>query len=151
MSALAHRWQWVASDRAPSLARRAVRRCGLVPAELIGDVLLMVSELVTNAELYGGSPISLTVRADGERVHVEVGDRQPSLMLSARDPDRPHGLEIVASLADQAGIRFSQAGKSAWFDVGGGGALDGGRVGALPLSAAGGNAAVRARDRAPGR
>src|SRR4051794_31083776 len=95
---------------AVSLARAAVRARlesdGALPPERLGDVLLLTSELVTNAIRHGGAAgpddrIRVRVLRRGSRARIEVRDDGPGF---ARPPDRPSadggmGLGLVDRLA----------------------------------------------------
>ncbi|MGI8537605.1 MAG: ATP-binding protein, partial [Mycobacteriales bacterium] len=66
-------------DTAPSCARRRTRELlsqwGL--DHLRDTVLVVVSELVTNAVRHGRPPVSMSFRYDGARLAVGVHDSQP--------------------------------------------------------------------------
>jgi hypothetical protein len=86
------------------------------------DVLLMVSELVTNACLHAPSgPQELRLGWDGARLRVEVVDGSAVVprLSGRRDPARPggHGLLVVDRLASRWGTRPEGAGKSVWLEV----------------------------------
>lgn len=83
-------------------------------------VLLVVSELVTNAVQHGGPPIQLKLVRTGECVLVEVSDSGPGIQLSLtppEDPSRGHGLLIVERISDRWGTRSHRVGKTIWCDV----------------------------------
>ena len=65
---------------APSVARNWLRAvgCGSHGGDLLDDAALLVSELVTNALLYGGPPIVLAVDCDGSGLDVRVRDGSSS-------------------------------------------------------------------------
>lgn len=84
-------------DPAPSAARRATLDCnrtGLLPDD-VEDLLLSVTEIVTNALRHGRPPVRLRVWSDTERLVVTVHDTGPGPadpfagLLPA--PDRAHG------------------------------------------------------------
>ncbi|MGW2374232.1 MULTISPECIES: ATP-binding protein [Kitasatospora] len=86
------------------------------------DVLLMVSELVTNACLHApGGPRELRLDWDGIRLRVEVSDASPVLprLVAADDPGRPggHGLRVVDRLARAWGAGPDDGGKLVWLEV----------------------------------
>lgn len=69
-----------------------------------GDVLLVVSELVTNARRHAGGPLLLDLACTAHEVEVTVWDTSPELPARfARDPGRigGHGIEIVASVCSR--------------------------------------------------
>ncbi len=96
---------------APGAARRAVERLAddLEP-DVLGDVKLLVSELVTNSVKYGGEgPVTLLVAVDGpQELRIEVADRGAGFVPVARD--RPvteaggWGLHLVQTLSDRWGV-----------------------------------------------
>lgn len=99
------------------------------------DVLLVVSELVTNACLHGGTPRELVLRATASVLRVEVSDANTiePVPRSPYQPGRPggHGLRIVSRLALDWGTERRATDKTVWLEV------------ASPLP-------PRARDRADG-
>lgn len=81
---------------------------------------LLVSELVTNAVVHAGTPCELRIRPDGDGVHVEVRDRDPSLPSRNGHPDpmatSGRGVALVRDLADEFGMGpVSSGGKAVWF------------------------------------
>ncbi|MET8701978.1 ATP-binding protein [Kitasatospora sp. NPDC004723] len=86
------------------------------------DVLLMVSELVTNACLHApGGPRELRLHWDTVRLRVEVSDASPvpPRLRPPAGPGQPggHGLRVVDRLARAWGSRPEGAGKSVWLEV----------------------------------
>jgi anti-sigma regulatory factor (Ser/Thr protein kinase) len=93
-----------------------------VRGAVVEDVLLMTSELVTNACLYAGGPIELVVaHARRGRVRVEVVDASPRApgMRPPATPARPggHGLRVVQRLACRWGSEARSGGKVVWFEA----------------------------------
>lgn len=95
-----------------------------LPREVVADVVLMVSELATNAVVHGGTGYGLSVEYDGpvDRIRVSVSDRGPGAprRASAAPTDtRGRGLRIVARLASRWGIdtQGARVGKTVWFEV----------------------------------
>jgi anti-sigma regulatory factor (Ser/Thr protein kinase) len=83
---------------------------------------MMVSELVANAVLHTGTPIEVVVRADEDRVRVEVHDGSPQL------PVRKHystmsgtgrGLLLVEQMSSDWGSKRTDHGKVVWFEIDG--------------------------------
>ncbi|MFF3071918.1 ATP-binding protein [Kitasatospora sp. NPDC057904] len=86
------------------------------------DVLLMVSELITNACLHApGGPRELRLDWDGARLRVEVTDTSPvpPRLRPRVDPGRPggHGLRVVNQLARSWGCLPEGPGKVVWLEV----------------------------------
>jgi anti-sigma regulatory factor (Ser/Thr protein kinase) len=119
--------------QAPAQARRVAESfldaVATLPTISSGErrkVLLLVSELVTNAVQHGGPPIELRLTLTGHCLGVEVRDSGPPFtvsgvaLVSADPPGQPHGrgLLIVDQLADHWGTRGHSVGKTIWCDVG---------------------------------
>ncbi|MFI7690425.1 ATP-binding protein [Nonomuraea sp. NPDC049655] len=71
--------------------------------DVVDDAVLMVSELVTNAFMYGEGPYELLLHVDAKEVMCVVVDAGPPLPApSVPDPSAEHGrgLRIVARLSD---------------------------------------------------
>ncbi len=88
-------------------------------AELTGSVVLIVSELVTNAVLYGYGAATLLLRCEGPELVVEVADRSPVLpaaQVAHDDSEIGRGLQIVAASSRSWGVRPDPAtgGKVVW-------------------------------------
>ncbi|MGA8845443.1 MAG: SpoIIE family protein phosphatase [Nocardioides sp.] len=108
------------SEHAPAVAREAISAhlltCG-VPAGVRDDVVLAVSELVTNAVLYASPPLSLRVACADQSVLVEVVDRtslRPRRQRPTDDDEHGRGLNIVAAVTSSWGTRRAGAGKAVW-------------------------------------
>jgi len=108
--------------KAPWHARRAVERLGdqIVP-EVQHDVMLLVSELVTNSVKYGNhGGLRLQIEAKGPRkLRVEVIDQGDGFIPVARD--RPMnepggwGLHLVEALTDRWGVY--EGSTHVWFEI----------------------------------
>jgi anti-sigma regulatory factor (Ser/Thr protein kinase) len=86
------------------------------------DLLLVVSELVTNAVLHGAEPIVVTVVPAPERVRVEVTDgatdSSPHNRRPRPDAESGRGLSVVTRLAAAWGWRASPGrGKTVWAEL----------------------------------
>ncbi|MEW9550810.1 ATP-binding protein [Nonomuraea sp. NPDC050783] len=69
------------------------------------DVLLVVSELVTNALIHGDGPPALRISAGTDRFRVEVGDDGPDRPeLRAPGPSSGWGLHVIRLLAANWGV-----------------------------------------------
>lgn len=104
-------------------ARRALRQaCRELPSDVIDDVLLLSSELVTNAVRYAGGILTIVVESDGRQVAVAVGDSNPELPVvrpGGLESTTGRGLQLVNHVASGWGTRPSQdgTGKVVWFRV----------------------------------
>jgi anti-sigma regulatory factor (Ser/Thr protein kinase) len=114
-----------ADPDAPARGRHAVTAVltawGCAPSAQ-EDLLLVVSELVTNAVLHGAEPIVVTVVWAQERVRVEVtdglSDASPQNSRAAPDAETGRGLSVVTRLACAWGWRASPGrGKTVWAEV----------------------------------
>jgi anti-sigma regulatory factor (Ser/Thr protein kinase) len=104
--------------RTPKLARDAVAAT-FDGEPRVGDLLLCVSEVVTNAVRHARTAGLLTVDRDARLLTVEVHDgsddlpiRRPmsAIALNGR------GLRILDQLATRWGTRSTGAGKVVWFE-----------------------------------
>ncbi|MEU1126438.1 ATP-binding protein [Streptomyces sp. NPDC005899] len=78
------------------------------------DLMLAVSELITNADRYSHGPYMLELEGDAERVSVTVYDSSTALpVLYSPDPGRlgGHGMEIVVALCDRVTAERVPVGK----------------------------------------
>ncbi|MFF2144757.1 ATP-binding protein [Kitasatospora sp. NPDC058190] len=115
-------------QRSREFSRQALERWHWLPAvddhqqAVTEDVLLMVSELVTNACLHApGGPRELRLNWNGTRLRVEVSDSSPvpPQLRPHTDPARPggHGLHVVDWLARAWGSLPEGDGKLVWLEV----------------------------------
>lgn len=89
-------------------------------AQRVDDVLLLVSEVVTNACLHAGGPRELVLRHADGRLRVEVLDDSPAAPVRRpRAPSLPggHGLMVLDRLAGSWGTAPTGAGKAVWLEV----------------------------------
>ncbi|MGW5304838.1 ATP-binding protein [Streptomyces griseoluteus] len=116
------------SLEAPSQARRYVRDLLTrddepLADDRLDDVLLIVSELVTNAYRYGTEPddaLWVKVLTTAERVRVEVHDSvraHPRMRNESGERARGRGLHIVDELAARWGTDDRPLGKAVWAEV----------------------------------
>jgi hypothetical protein len=115
---------------ARDFTRQALYAWGWLPAATADqraaaeDVLLVVSELVTNACLHAEGPDELWISCDSKVIRVEVSDKgtgQPAPRTPHR-AGRPggHGMFIVQRLCLDWGVVRTQgaAGKTVWAELG---------------------------------
>ena len=110
------------TDSVP-VARRHAREQLLGSAADVDTVVLLVSEVVTNAVLHARSDVFLTVQDHGATARVEVRDSSPV-------PPRLHRFAVESAtgrglrLLDQLALRWGAdqvdegRGKTVWFEVG---------------------------------
>ncbi len=109
------------TDSVPVARQFARRAAGEGPAD-VETLVLLVSEVVTNAVLHARSDIRLDIQHAGEVVRVEVHDASPV------EPRVHHfhltygtgrGLRMLEQLARRWGVEADpQGGKVVWFEVG---------------------------------
>ncbi|MFC4785316.1 SpoIIE family protein phosphatase [Nocardioides sp. MAHUQ-72] len=90
---------------------------GRVPEDSADLVLLVVSELVTNAVRQGDGPVDVTLDATGDSVLVEVfdrGHRLPTMTDSAVDATGGRGLHLIDAVSESWGVREELEGKAVW-------------------------------------
>jgi anti-sigma regulatory factor (Ser/Thr protein kinase) len=93
-----------------------------VPGSVVDDLLLLVSELVTNAVVHAGSPAVVSLDADLERIKVAVADRDAGGSPgTGTEPDPSsssgRGVLLVDRLAARWGVEPHCEGKSVWFEL----------------------------------
>ena len=107
----------------PRAARRFVREALEMwnLDDLTDTVMLLVSELVTNAVVHAGSDVEVLVRLTGETACVEVTDSSEMAPVprAARLEDQSgRGLALVEAMARRWGVRPRPGGgKTVWFEV----------------------------------
>jgi anti-sigma regulatory factor (Ser/Thr protein kinase) len=104
---------------ASSYARESVfsHLGGWVPDSTLDDVLLIVSELVTNAAVHGEGEISVRTELEDECVHGQVTDEGPGFERTLSNSDlATHGLDVVDRLADEWDV--ADGASHVWFSVG---------------------------------
>jgi CheY-like chemotaxis protein len=118
-----------ASERLPAHLRSAGEARNLVRSTLDGwtdgdridDIVLCVSELVTNAVVHASSSPRVVVHVRPAVIHVEVSDAS-DVMPVPRDATPAdtsgRGMSILSGFSDRWGsLRRSGGGKTVWFDV----------------------------------
>lgn len=95
-----------------------------IEPDLMADVKLLVSELITNSVRHSGvgppDSVGLDVAVDSRTVRVEVRDPGTGFEPRPRDPDRSTpggwGLYLVDRLADRWGVVRNQLTR-VWFEI----------------------------------
>ncbi|WP_217169359.1 SpoIIE family protein phosphatase [Streptomyces sp. AC512_CC834] len=113
-------WRLPARDDAAARARALVS--ALLRQWRIRDatrdrVLLLVSELVTNAVRFAGGPITVRLIRSGHGLLCEVGDTgngRPRLGRRGLLDDGGRGLHVVHRLTARWGVRWTDTGKVVW-------------------------------------
>ena len=107
---------------APASARRAVEAFGaMLHPEVVPDVKLLVSELISNSVKYGrDGQVQLILRSEDPRhVHAEVVDQGVGFVPTARDRPRTEpggwGLHLVEALTERWGVR--EGSTHVWFEI----------------------------------
>ncbi len=88
-----------------------------VPSDRSDAVLLVISELVTNAVRQGDGPVRVTLDAADDSLLIEVfdsGHRLPTLSESALDSTGGRGLHLIDTVCDDWGVREELQGKTVW-------------------------------------
>ena len=114
--------------QAPLSARRFVGSlaAGRVSAQTLDDVLLMTSELVSNAvrhvpeDLEGSLSVTVSDDDSGSTIKITVGDPGPGFEHDEREDLMAiggRGLTIVEGLSSRWGVLSSDRGTDVWFIV----------------------------------
>ena len=108
--------------RARRWARSRLAGSGIGDDEPLAETLvLLISELVTNAVVHTGCPAVLRMlfaAEGGVRVEVaDASDRPPAPRHADGDDTNGRGLELVDGLADRWGWQPEGVGKSIWCEV----------------------------------
>lgn len=116
------------SEETPAKARRYVRDVLAHDDQPLGDdkldaLLLMVSELTTNAYRYGTEPgdsmlVKVLPLLTGVRVEVhDTSRKRPEMRTESGARARGRGLHIVEALASRWGVDDRPFGKVVWVEV----------------------------------
>lgn len=88
--------------------------------DLVDPVLLLTSEVVTNAVLHSGTRLEVTVARDGVGVRVEVADGSsapPVQRQHSTSASTGRGVQLLEAMADEWGWTATSTGKLVWFRV----------------------------------
>jgi len=116
---------FLAGEQAPQEARQTVRDLltqWRLPAAVVEDIVLAVSELVTNAVLHARSASVLELELGQTRnwLRFSVADASrvpPLARLAGATDEGGRGLAILAALSDRWGIEQHGPGKRVWCEV----------------------------------
>lgn len=105
-----------------SARRFVLARCRqlVLDSRIVEDVVLLTSEVVTNAIIHGRSEVRLRVLAAPGRLRIEVADensRHPQLPGEDADALDGRGVRILDALAARWGVRDERYGKTVWFEL----------------------------------
>jgi anti-sigma regulatory factor (Ser/Thr protein kinase) len=104
-----------------SAARRfAHARFERVTSRYVADLVLVVSELATNAVMHARTPFSVGLNLGSGVARVEVVDGAPDLPSEhslALSTSNGRGLLIVATLSDEWGVDWHQDTKTVWAEL----------------------------------
>jgi anti-sigma regulatory factor (Ser/Thr protein kinase) len=91
-----------------------------VTPRCLSDLLLVVSELATNAVMHACTRFSVGLNLSGGVARIEVVDGAPDLPSErslALSTSNGRGLLIVATLADEWGVDWHQDTKTVWAEL----------------------------------
>ena len=116
---------WQLSARGDTAARARILASSLLRRWHVSDlaqdsVLLVISELVTNAVLFGTGPVTLRLVKAGSRLICEVGDTgngRPRLRHSGALDDSGRGLHVIHKLTTRWGVWWTDEGKAVWAEL----------------------------------
>jgi anti-sigma regulatory factor (Ser/Thr protein kinase) len=107
---------------APGAARRAIERLNdRIAPDVVPDVKLLVSELITNSVKYGGDgEVQLKVESeDPRKLRIEVIDQGVGFVPVERDRPATEvggwGLHLVQTLSDRWGVY--EGSTHVWFEI----------------------------------
>ncbi|MCK9895695.1 SpoIIE family protein phosphatase [Frankia sp. AgB32] len=100
--------------------RLALENQGGLPGDVVDSVVLVLSELTSNALRHGRPTCSVRLRRFGDRAVVEVADgggRLPRRRLAAPEDEAGRGLDLVSRIAARHGVRMIVEGKVVWAEI----------------------------------
>ena len=107
-----------------SVARRFIAdvlRAWEVDTERLDVIMLLASEVVTNAVIHTAGSVEVRVRHDDDRVWIgvadESGERFAQVGTSGPEAASGRGLLVVDALSDAWGVEPSGIGKVVWFEI----------------------------------
>ncbi len=88
--------------------------------DVVDDAAMVVTELITNALLYGGAPVLLRLVPIAGGVRVEVrdhGEQLPMRVISTPESMTGRGLSVVGTLSNRWGVEPLPDGKVVWCEL----------------------------------
>ncbi|NYI79277.1 SpoIIE family protein phosphatase [Nocardioides panzhihuensis] len=88
--------------------------------DLLDDAVLLTSELVTNAVTHAGTPMTVAVVREADRLRIDVFDQHPNRVLPVGVNARPgagehgRGLLITSALSTAWGVEYRKNHKRVW-------------------------------------
>ena len=115
-----------AEPHSAKVARDAVAGLDGHLGSVFGDVVLLISELVTNSVRHAGldasQPLQLSVVVEGEKVRIAVRDPGPGFRPPKVPDDPAHvggwGLVLVDELSERWGVDRQDATTVVWCELG---------------------------------
>ena len=92
----------------------------MLPDDVRGSLLLLTSEVVTNAVVHAGTAINVRAVVAADHVRVEVGDaeaRVPVPRARSVEATSGRGLLLVEALSRSWGTERRADGKVVWFEL----------------------------------
>jgi anti-sigma regulatory factor (Ser/Thr protein kinase) len=111
----------VAEARSPRAVRRAFAD-HFSECERLDDLLLCLSEVLTNAVLHASGPIHVVAGISDETIRVEVSDGSVTAPVHRAMKELSptgRGLHILDRLATAWGYEVEAHGKTVWFEIAG--------------------------------
>ncbi|MFE6506358.1 SpoIIE family protein phosphatase [Nocardioides sp. NPDC057767] len=105
-------------SEARRFARSVLAEWGL--EDVLDDAVLLTSELVTNAVTHAGTPMTVAVVREDDRLRIDVVDQHPTRVLPVGANARPgtgehgRGLLITSALSTAWGVEYRKDHKRVW-------------------------------------
>ena len=114
-----------AEPHSAKVARDAIAGLDGHLGSVFGDVVLLISELVTNSVRHAGldasQPLQLSLQAEGEVVRIAVRDPGPGFRPPKAPTDPAHvggwGLVLVDQLAEKWGVEHDGEANVVWCEL----------------------------------